>query len=122
VGFAGCVPAGGEILLRVLDKTTDGGYYYGHSIFAFGSSDGVRVRRATEDEWVDSCSFTFDDDGITMSGCVPRLFPPHAALIVIDLQKAIDHPSWGERNNPSAEKNVASLLQAWRISMGSIVR
>jgi nicotinamidase-related amidase len=35
-------------------------------------------------------------------------------LIVIDLQKAIDHPSWGECNNPDAEKNVASLLQAWR--------
>jgi nicotinamidase-related amidase len=40
--------------------------------------------------------------------------PLNAALIVIDLQKAIDHPSWGERNNPDAEKNVASLLQAWR--------
>jgi len=37
-----------------------------------------------------------------------------AALIVIDLQKAIDHPSWGERNNPEAEKHVASLLHAWR--------
>jgi len=40
--------------------------------------------------------------------------PLDAALIVIDLQKAIDHPSWGERNNPEAERNVASLLDAWR--------
>jgi nicotinamidase-related amidase len=37
-----------------------------------------------------------------------------AALIVIDLQKAIDHPSWGVRNNPEAEANIASLLAAWR--------
>ncbi len=37
-----------------------------------------------------------------------------AALILIDLQNAIDHPSWGRRNNPEAEKNVASLLRVWR--------
>lgn len=36
------------------------------------------------------------------------------ALILIDLQKAIDHPSWGARNNPDAEENVAALLKAWR--------
>jgi nicotinamidase-related amidase len=40
--------------------------------------------------------------------------PRTAALIAIDLQKAIDHPSWGERNNPEAETNVAALLSAWR--------
>ena len=37
-----------------------------------------------------------------------------SVLLVIDLQKAIDHPSWGERNNPEAEKHIASLLHAWR--------
>jgi nicotinamidase-related amidase len=45
---------------------------------------------------------------------LPKPLPGNAALIVIDLQKAIDHPSWGERNNPEAEKNVAALLDAWR--------
>lgn len=49
-----------------------------------------------------------------MSRGVPRPFPPHATLIIIDLQKAIDHPSWGVRNNPDAERHIASLLQAWR--------
>jgi len=45
-----------------------------------------------------------------------NMFPRDAVLFVIDLQKAIDHPSWGERNNPDAEKNVAALLDAWRTS------
>jgi nicotinamidase-related amidase len=37
-----------------------------------------------------------------------------AALLVIDVQQAIDHPSWGVRNNPEAESNIAALLAAWR--------
>jgi nicotinamidase-related amidase len=39
------------------------------------------------------------------------------ALIVIDVQKAIDHPKWanlGSRNNPDAERNIARLLTCWR--------
>ena len=40
--------------------------------------------------------------------------PPDAALILIDLQNAIDHPGWGSRNNPDAEKKVAFLLEFWR--------
>lgn len=45
---------------------------------------------------------------------LPRAMPPNAALLVIDLQRAIDHPSWGTRNNPAAENNIAALLNAWR--------
>jgi nicotinamidase-related amidase len=49
-----------------------------------------------------------------MRGARPALLSPHAALVVIDLQRAIDHPSWGERNNPRAERNIAALLDRWR--------
>ena len=37
-------------------------------------------------------------------------------LLLIDLQKAIDHPDWGERNNLDAEVNIAKLLAHWRHS------
>lgn len=35
-------------------------------------------------------------------------------LLLIDLQKAVDNASWGKRNNPQAEANVARLLKHWR--------
>ena len=42
---------------------------------------------------------------------------PGVALLVIDLQKAIDDPRWskdGPRNNPEAEANIAQVLASWR--------
>ena len=47
---------------------------------------------------------------------LPNSLPRDAALIIIDMQKAIDHSSWGQRNNPEAEQNIAALLNAWRAS------
>ena len=37
-----------------------------------------------------------------------------SVLLLIDLQKAIDHPDWGVRNNPSAENKIGRLLAHWR--------
>jgi len=39
-----------------------------------------------------------------------------AVLLFIDLQRAIDHPSWGQRNNPKADANLVKLLALWRRS------
>jgi nicotinamidase-related amidase len=53
--------------------------------------------------------------GLTMIGAIA--LPAKTAFLVIDLQRAIDDPSWaveGPRNNPQAETNIAALLAAWR--------
>ena len=44
-----------------------------------------------------------------------------AALLIIDVQKAIDHPSWGRRNNPNAEKNISRLISEWRQNGSPII-
>lgn len=40
--------------------------------------------------------------------------PSNAALLVIDVQQAFNNPTWGKRNNLSAESNIAKLIAKWR--------
>ncbi len=40
--------------------------------------------------------------------------PDNAVLMIVDVQKAIDHPKWGVRNNPQLEANLQKLLERWR--------
>jgi nicotinamidase-related amidase len=49
------------------------------------------------------------------------LLPLDAVLLVIDVQQAFDDPSWGLRNNPSAEANIAALIAGWRKTQRPIV-
>ncbi|MFF1396955.1 cysteine hydrolase family protein [Streptomyces sp. NPDC058287] len=39
----------------------------------------------------------------------------NAALIVVDVQKGFEEEGfWGPRNNPGADENIASLIDAWQ--------
>ena len=47
--------------------------------------------------------------------------PSDATLIVIDVQKGFDDPRWGRRNNPHAESNIKTILEAWRTRRMAII-
>ncbi|HKE96564.1 MAG TPA: cysteine hydrolase family protein [Povalibacter sp.] len=43
------------------------------------------------------------------------------ALIIIDMQRGINDPALGRRNNPDAEDNIAALLNYWREAGNPVV-
>ncbi len=45
----------------------------------------------------------------------------NAALLVVDMQNGFDDPSWGKRNNPTAELCVASLIRHWRAASAPVI-
>jgi len=50
-----------------------------------------------------------------------KALPVDAVLIVIDVQQAFNDPSWGQRNNTSAESNIAALLAEFRATRRPII-
>jgi len=47
--------------------------------------------------------------------------PPDTALVLIDVQNGFDQDVWGRRNNPEAEANMRTLLDAWRRSSRPVI-
>ncbi|MER6120601.1 cysteine hydrolase family protein [Streptomyces sp. NPDC001743] len=46
----------------------------------------------------------------------------NAALVVVDVQRGFDEEEfWGPRNNPSADENIAGLIDAWQASGRPVV-
>ena len=43
------------------------------------------------------------------------------ALLVVDVQRGLDDPSHGPRDNPECEANVARLIAAWRAAGRTVV-
>lgn len=50
-----------------------------------------------------------------------RMQLQNAVLLIIDVQQGFDEPSWGARNNPQAEQNIAKLLKHWRVQERPVV-
>jgi nicotinamidase-related amidase len=43
------------------------------------------------------------------------------ALVVVDVQRGLEDPSWGPRDNPECEANIARLIAAWREAARPVV-
>jgi nicotinamidase-related amidase len=50
-----------------------------------------------------------------------KSLPQDSVLILIDVQQAFNHPSWGQRNNLNAESQIAALLAHWRATQRPII-
>lgn len=49
------------------------------------------------------------------------MVPVASALLVIDVQRGLDHPKYGRRSTPEAETHIARLLAAWRAAAWPVV-
>ncbi|MEM8529692.1 MAG: cysteine hydrolase family protein [Chloroflexota bacterium] len=47
--------------------------------------------------------------------------PNNTVLLLIDVQKGFDDPSWGRRNNPQAEEQIVHLLELWRTTRRPVI-
>lgn len=47
--------------------------------------------------------------------------PSNAALLLVDVQKAFDDPSWGAVHAPGTDANITRLLEAWRRTVRPVV-
>ena len=45
----------------------------------------------------------------------------NTALLVIDVQKGLDDPRFGERNNPHAEEKISRILSFWRSNKRPVI-
>jgi hypothetical protein len=59
------------------------------------------------------------------SNRAPVIITPRTALVIIDMQKAIDDPSWakhGPHNHPNAEAGALQLIERGALPGGTIAR
>jgi nicotinamidase-related amidase len=49
------------------------------------------------------------------------VFRDRRALVIVDMQRGINNPKLGRRNNTEAEGNIAKLLAAWRDAGAPVV-
>jgi len=50
-----------------------------------------------------------------------KSLPKPEVLLVLDVQKGFDAPTWGRRNNLEMEERVAELLDAWRSTQRPVI-
>jgi nicotinamidase-related amidase len=61
--------------------------------------------------------------GCQLIGILAHMSTPRdpRALVIIDMQRGINDPRFGRRNNPETEENIARLLAAWRAAGAPVV-